>query len=88
MVSDAEYTELQSILQGLEPKIDQLGQSSQNFVRDQISREKRWRQDIFLSPRQWQWLRDLYTEHCPSGRVAQPMSEQEAEPDIDDEITF
>lgn len=50
-LSDAEYTELQTILQGLQGV--NLYEKAQGFVDDQIKREQRYGHDIFLSPKQW-----------------------------------
>ena len=82
---------LEMILQGLEPEIKNLNPSSQNFVRDQLQRFEQWGSNIRLSPKQWQWLEDLYRnnvgelpgdEERPDGDDAEPPA------DMDDEIPF
>lgn len=90
-LTDDEYTLLQTILQGLEGELGRIGGNSLTFVQDQIKREKEWGQDIRLSPRQWEWLKDLYASKVgvlpAQGRVAGKMSDDEAD-DIDDSIPF
>lgn len=82
-LSDDDYTELQGILQALEPKLDKLYDKARGFVSDQIEREKRYGQDMFMSPKQWKWLRDLNAEFGSKppakGHVASKMTDDEAE---------
>lgn len=93
-LSDDDYTELQGILQALEPKLDTLYDKARGFVSDQIEREKRYGQDMFMSTKQWKWLRDLNAEFGSpppaKGYVAGKMSDDEAEGkiDLDDSILF
>ncbi len=61
-LSDKEYTELQSILQALEPALDRVYPAGRGFVADQIEREKKYGQDMFMSPKQFAWLRKLNDE--------------------------
>lgn len=90
-LSDNEYTELQTILQGLQG-VD-LYEKAQGFVDDQVRRERQYGQDIFLSVKQWAWLRSLYSDKVgvAKGHVAGKVSDSEAEGpqrDLDDEIPF
>lgn len=93
-LSDEQYTLLQQILQGLEPEVKNLNPSSQNFVKDQLDRLDRYGQQILLSPKQWNWLKDLYEKNVgvlPGGEDDPDESEpKEAgkRSDIDDEIPF
>lgn len=90
-LSDKDYTELQTILQGLQGV--ELHERAQGFVDDQVRREQQYGQDIFLSVKQWAWLRSLYSEKVGvlKGHVAGKVSDGEAEGpqrDLDDEIPF
>lgn len=89
-MDDNEYVEFQTILQGLGGELNNLYSSAKSFVSDQIEREKQYGQDTRVSPKQWRWLRDLYSEKVGTlpaqGRVAGKMTDDEV--DIDDEIPF
>lgn len=87
-LTDDQYTELQGILQALEPVLDKLYPAGRGFVSDQIEREKTYGQDMFMSVKQWAWLRKLHNEFAPpppaEGRVAGKMTDEE----LDDDIPF
>lgn len=87
-LSDDDYTELQAILQSLEPELPKLYSAAQGFVRDQIEREKQYGQDMRVSPKQFAWLRKLNDEFGSTVKVAKPMTDDEARDDLDDEIPF
>lgn len=63
-ITEEQNERLTEILQALEPEIKKLGQASANFVRDQIKRHDQYREAIFVSPKQWAWLEDLYEKYA------------------------
>lgn len=86
-LTDDQYTELQGILQALEPNLASVYQSGQGFIRDQIEREAKYGQDMFMSPKQWAWLRKLNDEFGAKppmqGRTAAKMTDEELDDDPD-----
>lgn len=97
-ISEEQNERLTEILQALEPEIKNLGQASANFVRDQIKRHSQYNEQIFVSPKQWAWLEDLYEKQAGGTKQYhrgedRPDDEPDAErggnrQDIDDEIPF
>lgn len=63
-ISEEKNEWLTGVLQDLEPETKNMGQASQNFVRDQIKRHSQYNEAIFISPKQEQWLRDLHQKYC------------------------
>lgn len=94
-LNEQQLAELQDILEALKPNLGNIYPSGKSFVEDQIKRFDRYGQDMFMSPKQWRWLRDINEEFgTKAGHVAAPMSDDEAEgkttlrDDLDDEIPF
>lgn len=86
-LSDDQYTELQGILQALEPNLDKVYPAGRGFIADQIEREKKYGQDMFMSPKQWAWIRKLNDEFGAKppmqGRTAGKMMDEELDDDPD-----
>lgn len=59
-LSAQEHEELTEILQVLQAERGSLNERSQQFVDDQIERFERYGESTTLSPKQWNWLRELY----------------------------
>ena len=91
-LSDKDYTELQSILQALQPNLNNVYQRGQDFIRDQIDREAKYGQDMFMSVKQFAWLRKLndeFGEKPPmQGRTAGKMTESDDPEDDLDSVPF
>jgi hypothetical protein len=83
---------LETLLQGLEPEIKNLNPSSQSFVRDQIKRFDQYGDRMFISPKQWAWLEDLYKKNVgdPPGADERPDDDdqEDGDVDMDDEVPF
>lgn len=96
-ITEEQNERLTEILQALEPEIKKLGQVSANFVRDQIKRHDQYHEAMFVSPKQWAWLEDLYEKYAGGTKEDhrhddEPDDEQDTERggsrEIDDEIPF
>lgn len=94
-LNEQQLAELQDILDGLKPNLGDIYPSGKGFVEDQIKRFDRYGQDMFMSPKQWTWLRDINDQF--GVKIARPMNDEEAEgsqmtkplrEDLDDEIPF
>ena len=72
---------VQNMLHELEPHIKHMKGKAPEFLKDQLARAEKWGTDMFLSPKQLQWIESLYEEHC-----GQKPDEPDDEPD--DEIPF
>lgn len=91
-ITTDEDERLQLILETLKPIVHTLTGSSPQFVADQIKRYDQYGVDIRLSPKQWEWLENLFEKAGGAPRVAGKMRDDETEeektPGIDDEIPF
>jgi hypothetical protein len=82
-----QFEELEEILQVLSAERASLNAASQNFVEDQVERVAKYGVEIRLSPKQWNWLRDLYEKHAVTKPVA-PEPRDPRDDDDNDEISF
>lgn len=90
---DARLTQL---LQGLEGCLDDLYPNARSFVKDQLDRHEQYGSRVFMSPKQWKWLEDLYAEFIGDDELQTPAREEEAvdermgrsKRDRDDDIPF
>lgn len=57
------FERLQQQLAALEPEIKNMTGSSPGFVRDQMERVERYGVNVRLSPKQQEWLDNLYEKH-------------------------
>lgn len=91
------------LLQGLEPCLKEVGPSSRKFVEDQIARHGEYGDRVFMLPKQWAWLIDLYKKHVggelpgdddhrgPEHTARDEMRQEELEArrfELDDEAPF
>lgn len=61
-LSDRECELLEAMLEALEPVSARLTAKSRQFVSDQRNRYAEWGNRMMLSPKQWNWLHELYEE--------------------------
>lgn len=91
-ITEEQNERLTEILQALEPEIKKLGQASANFVRDQIKRHGQYNEAIFVSPKQWAWLEDLYEKYAGGTKLEAPKDDYDLDEDgamdYDDEVKF
>lgn len=93
-ITEEQNERLTEILQALEPEIKNLGQASANFVRDQIKRHSQYNEWIFVSPKQWAWLEDLYEKYAGGtkqdhrGEDPNDYNDGGESPEIDDAVPF
>lgn len=93
-LTEEQNERLTAILQALEPEIKNLGQASQNFVRDQIERHAKYDDKMFISPKQKAWLEDLYEKYAGGAKEVGNSRDAEHDdggddiPEIDDEVRF
>lgn len=83
-ITDEQDARLTLVLQGLKHELNNLYPSARSFVEDQIKRHQEYGSGIFVSPKQWKWLEDLYKQF---------VGDEEDEPpglddDLKDEIPF
>ncbi len=67
-----EYAQYNLMLAELEPVIEQLYSSAQNFVSDQIERNHQYKERTLVSPKQLKWLTDLHREFVGTGEAPEP----------------
>lgn len=90
------FERLQAQLAALEPEIKNMRGTSPGFVRDQIARVASYGVNVRMSPKQQQWLDDLYEEYVgPLDALpdldAEPAGRDEVlngDDDPDDELPF
>lgn len=97
-ISPKENTKLTAILAALMSPAtkDNLKPHEANFVQDQSERHDKWGAGIFISPKQWNWLKVLYERETGDKAEDLPEEEDEADDrrrdfsgdDMDDEIPF
>lgn len=95
-LTEEQNERLTAILQALEPEIKNMGQASQNFVRDQIKRHNQYDDAMSISPKQKAWLEDLYEKYAGGtkevGDSRTPIDDEpdttHSREDIDDDIPF
>lgn len=63
-ISDEQNTRLTAILTALDAEFKRLPERSANFVRDQMKRHDEHGDRIFMSPKQWAWLEDLFKTYA------------------------
>lgn len=96
MITEEQNERLTQILEGLEPELKNVYPSGKTFIEDQIKRHEQYGADIRLSPKQWRWLEDLYTNFVGPlselGGERDPMDPKDDGPvpeyDDKDEIPF
>jgi hypothetical protein len=89
------FERLEQLLAALEPEVKNMAGRSPQFVRDQLDRVAQYGVNARVSPKQLQWLEDLYVEHVgPLDGLAggdEPATRDEVlgdSDDMDDEIPF
>lgn len=90
-----QFERLQEVLVALEPHIKAMTGNAPTFVRDQIDRVERFGINVRISPKQADWLQNLYERHCsvtgfkileePAASRREVLGEED---DMDDEIPF
>lgn len=82
-LSERETEELGDMLQAIQADSSSLNSWECQFIDDQIRRFDKYGAEIFLSPKQWKKIRDIY-ETVTGDKAEEPGEED----DIDDEIPF
>jgi hypothetical protein len=75
-----EFRRVENMLHELEPHIKDMKGQAPVFLKDQIARAAKWQTDMFLSPKQLQWIESLYEEHC-----GEPPEPKDMVDDLDDD---
>jgi len=81
-----EFERVYSMLTELEPHIKEMKGKAPDFLRDQLERAEKWQAEMFLSPKQLQWIESLYEEHC--GAKPEPSEDDADEDELGDEIPY
>ena len=70
--------------------LDSITGNSEGFAREQTAKFKRWGDDMYISPKQAQWLESIHEKHVGTRptTVARPMRDDEADEDMNDEVPF
>lgn len=81
--------ELKQLLADLQPHVKHMTGRSPGFVTDTADRVSKYGAETFMSPKQWQWLRDLHSEFVgtEAKREDEPRGADGRRGD-DDEIPF
>lgn len=92
-LDDKDYAEFSRILEELEPELGSLTGQAVTFVPDMIEKNKLYGERVFVSPKQFDWLKKLHEEFV--GDTAHEKSAPEADNrdprsdrDMDDDIPF
>lgn len=64
------------ILADLEPELKRLRSGERSFVEDQVKRHEEYGANVRLSPKQWQWIEDIYRKYV-GGDDAVPEREED-----------
>ena len=64
------------LLSELEPEIDGLRETPRNFMRDMVDKQKLYGERMFVSPKQFNWVKQLHEEFV--GDTAHEQEEVEA----------
>jgi len=93
-----QYAEFARILAELEPVVDKVYASGQNFVRDQIERNKTYGERTLVSAKQMDWLKKIHDEFVGTAEPGGPKELQgsdfagrgdpRSDRDMDDDIPF
>jgi hypothetical protein len=84
-LDDKSYAEFNRILQELEPEVDNMKETPQSFVRDMLEKNKLYGERVFVSPKQFEWLKKLHEEYVgDTDHHEDPRSDE----DMDDDIPF
>ena len=79
-LSERESEELGDMLQAIQADSSALNAWERQFIDDQVGRFDKYGAEIFLSPKQWKKIRDIY-ESLTGDKAEEPEDE-------DDEIPF
>lgn len=92
-LDEKDYAEFNRILEELGPEVDNMQATPQSFVRDMIEKNGLYGERVFVSPKQFDWLKKLHEEFV--GDTAHEKSAPEADNrdprsdrDMDDDIPF
>lgn len=89
-LNDKDYAEFNRIVEELTPETDNMKETPQSFVRDMAEKNKLYGERVFVSPKQFDWLKKLHEEFV--GDTAHEKSSDDRDPrsdeDMDDDIPF
>lgn len=90
-LSEKDYAEFNRILEELAPEVENLNGASQSFTRDMIEKNGLYGERVFVSPKQFDWLKRLHEEFV--GDTAHEKStgddrDPRSDKDMDDDIPF
>ena len=57
-----QLSELQQLLEDIEPETKHLSERERSFVEDTTDRMEKWGSNLRFSPKQWDWLRRIHAE--------------------------
>lgn len=61
-LDERDYAEFNRILDELAPEVDNMKEVPQSFARDMIEKNKLYGERVFVSPKQFAWLKTLHEE--------------------------
>lgn len=61
-LDEKDYAEFSRILEELTPEINNMKETPAGFVRDQITRNNQYGERTLVSPKQFNWLKQLHEE--------------------------
>lgn len=89
-LSERDYAEFNRIVEELTPEVDNMNDTPKSFVRDMIQKNSLYGERVFVSPKQFDWLKKLHEEFV--GDTAHAKSTDDApdpnDPRFDDDIPF
>lgn len=81
-LNEKDYAEFNRILEELAPEIDNMKETPQSFVSDMVEKNKLYGERVFVSPKQFNWLKQLHEEFV--GNIAFDKGDDEDGPDPND----
>lgn len=87
-LNEKDYSEFNRIVSELEPEIDNMKETPQSFVADMVEKNSLYGERVFVSPKQFDWLKKLHEEfvgntaHEKSGDNRDPRSDKDMDGDI------
>lgn len=88
------YALFKQAMEGLEPELKKLNDTPRKFVEDQLQRHEQYGERMFVSDKQFNWMKQLHEEHVgpldtASAQAASPRRDLLGDDgDMDDEIPF
>lgn len=89
-LDEKDYSEFSRILEELGPEVDNMNDTPKSFVKDMIEKNGLYGERVFVSPKQFDWLKKLHEEFVGDTAFDRDPEADGRHPpkDMDDDIPF